>query len=106
MKSRKPIPPSQNEWQRLPFDVKLFVVLNIFIAVIYPQLEKTAMIIFRRVDLWLFPPASFLAAYNLAIQNIPDHPIKMVVVFGTATMCASFVMLVIRPRRRLHWVRS
>lgn len=106
MKSRKPAPPNQNEWQRLPIDVKLYVVLRIFIAVIYPQLEKAVTTIFRRVDIWLFPPAAFFSTYNLAIQNIPDHPIKTVVVFGTATMCASWVMLVIRPRRRLHWVNS
>lgn len=106
MKLRKLAPPNQNEWQRLPIDVKLYVVLRIFIAVIYPQLEKAVMTIINRVDFWLFPSAAFFAAYNLATQNIPDHPIKTVVVFGTATMCASFVLLIIRPRRRLHWVRS
>lgn len=106
MKSRKPAPPNQNEWQRLPIDVKLYVVLRIFIAVIYPQLEKAAMTIISRVDFWLFPSAAFFAAYNLAIHNIPDHPIKTLVVLGTATMCASFVLLVIRPRRRVHWVKS
>lgn len=105
MKSRKPTPPSQNEWQRLPIDVKLYVVLSIFIAVIYPQFEKIAINILRRVDLWLFPPAAFFAAYNLAIQNFPDHPIKMIAVLSTAFMCAALVLMIIRPRR-IHWVKA
>lgn len=59
-----------------------------------------------RVDLWLFPPTAFFAAYNLAIQNFPDHPIKMIAVLSTAFMFAVLVLMIIRPRRTIHWVKA
>lgn len=105
MNYRKTPPPNPNEWDRAPIDIKLYIALRLFIAIIHPPIEKFALLVLHRVDLWLFPPAAFFAAYNLAIQNFPDHPIKMIAVLSTAFMCAALVLMIIRPRR-IHWVKA
>lgn len=84
--------PVQRKWLRIQGEaVYYFVLITNFIY---------------RIDLWFFPPAAFFSSYNIAIQNYPDHPIKMIAVLSTAFMCAAFTLLVIRPKRKPHWVRS
>jgi hypothetical protein len=104
MNYRKTPPPNQNEWERAPIDIKLYIALRLFLAIIYPSIEKIALQVLHRVDLWLFPPAAFFAAYNLAIRNFPDHPIKMIAVLSTAFMCAALVLMIIRPRN-IKWIK-
>lgn len=84
--------PWQRKWLRIQGEV-VYIVIS-FVNTIY------------RVDLWLFPPAAFFAAYNLASQHFPYHPVKMIAVLSTASMLAALVLLILRPRRRRHWGRS
>lgn len=83
--------PWQRKWLRIQGEV--VYVFMVFIGLLY------------RVDLWLFPPAAFFATYNLAIQNFPDHPIKMIAVLSTAFMCAALVLMIIRPRN-INWIKA
>jgi hypothetical protein len=101
MKRQKIQKPNLDEWQRLPFEIKAYIVFRLFIAVDLPR-------ILHRVDLWLFPPAIFFSAYLASNNNFPPHPIKMLAVLSTAFMAATLALFLLRPARRLqvHWVRS
>lgn len=84
--------PWQRKWLRIQGEVVYLFVIS--------------MKVLHRVDLWLFPPAAFYGAYNLAAQQFPPHPMKLIAVLSTAFMFSAFVLLVIRPvRRKIHWVR-
>lgn len=108
MRSKKSNPPSQSDWEKLPLDMQIYIVLRLFIAV---QLSPLAQIIVKylsRIDLWLFPPLAFISTYIAANNHFPAHPMKIYTVLACAFMFATFTLFLIRPKRRknFHWVKN
>ena len=85
--------PWQRKWLRIQGEVVYGYVLFMKLLV--------------RIDLWFFPPLAFFASYNLAVQNFPEHPARMIAVLCTSFMCAALTLLLIRPARRTraHWIK-
>jgi hypothetical protein len=63
----------------------------------------------RRVDLWLFPPAAFIACYKAISLIVPaQHPMAFITILGTSFMGATLTLLLIRPpkKRTAHWINQ
>lgn len=109
MKSEKSNPPSQDDWQKLPLDMHLYIVLRLFIAVQLSHLAQITVNFLSRIDLWLFPPLAFISTYFATTNHFPSHPIKIYVVLSCAFMFATLTLFLIRPKRRklqVHWVKD
>jgi hypothetical protein len=90
MKSRKIRPPSENEWEKLPIDVQIYIDIVIFLVVDLPKL-------LWRVDLWLFPPAIFYLTFTLSKENVPaDHPMAIWAILAISFMATTLTLFMLR----------
>jgi hypothetical protein len=108
MKQQKIPPPSQNEWHRIPFDIKIYIALRLFIAVEWTILSEKILKFLYRVDLWLFPPLAFISTYIMTSKYFPPHTIKTFAVLSTAFMFSTLTLFLIRPpkRKQFHWIKE
>lgn len=108
MKPEKSKPPSHNDWQKIPLDMQLYIVLRLFIAIQLSHLAQITLKYLSRIDLWLFPPLAFISTYITTNNHFPTHPMKIHAVLSCAFMFATLTLLLIRPKQRkqVHWVRD
>ena len=108
MKPQKPNPPNQNDWERLPFDMQLYITARIFLAVEFPRIAESILKFLYRVDLWFFPPLAFLSTCLVTSKYFPPHPIKIFAILSTAFMFSTLNLFLLRPRkwkRTAYWVK-
>jgi hypothetical protein len=92
-------PPSHEDWNFLPLPVQVYLVWHVFFKAHLPKTNNAILKYIKRVDLWLFPPAAFIACYKAISQIIPaQHPMAYITNLGTSFMSATLTLLLLRPR--------
>lgn len=98
-------PPSRDEWERLPVFIQMLVAGKICYYASLPRLHG----ILYRIDLWLFPPLAFFAAYKAMLRFVPVHPISKMTVLTSAFTSAAYALFLLRPPKRMrlaHWIKQ